>query len=143
MAARTHNPVVLVVEDDPAVRELLADVLDEVDYEVITAQDGSAALQIMQSLRIDLITLDLDLPGLTGSELLRVIHGRELPAPPVVVITSTEPVARELQARVQGTLAKPFDVDDLIALVQELLPKQPVQPAGDGAARGDDSTRSV
>jgi len=123
MAARTHNPVVLVVEDDPAVRELIADVLDEVDFEAVTVADGSTALKTMQILHVDLITLDLDLPGLTGSEFLRIIHDRKRPVPPVIVITSAAPVSRELQVKAQGVLTKPFDVDDLIAMIRDLLPE--------------------
>ncbi len=121
MKARTDNPVVLVVEDDPSVRELLADVLDEVDYEVVAVPDGPAALRTMQVLHIDLITLDLDLPGLTGSELLRIIHERPHPVPPVIVITSSAPLSRELQSKVQGVMTKPFDVDDLISMIRKLL----------------------
>ncbi len=122
MAARTDNPVVLVIEDDPSVRELLADVLNEVDYEVVAVPDGSAALRTMQVLHIDLITLDLDLPGLPGSDLLRIIHERKHPVPPVIVITSSAPLSRELQAQVQGVMAKPFDVDDLISMIRQILP---------------------
>lgn len=136
MAGRTDNPVVLVIEDDPPVRELLADVLHEVDYEVVAAPDGSAALQVMQSLHIDLITLDLDLPGLTGSELLRIIHDREHPVPPIIVITSTAPVSRELQAKVQGVITKPFDVDDLISLIRKLLEKPPKRTRGPAKPAG-------
>jgi CheY-like chemotaxis protein len=124
MAARTHNPVVLVVEDDPAVRELIADVLDEVDFEAVAVADGSTALLTMQTLHVDLITLDLDLPGLSGSELLRIIHERKHPAPPVIVITSSAPISRELQVKAQGTLTKPFDVDDLIGMIRDLLPER-------------------
>ena len=120
--ARTDNPIVLVIEDDPPVRELLLDVLDEIDYEVVAAPDGAAALQIMRSLHVDLITLDLDLPGLTGSELLRVIHERTSQAPPIIIISSGAPISRELQAQVQAVVNKPFDVDDLIATIRELLP---------------------
>lgn len=120
--ARSDNPVVLVVEDDPAVRELLDDVLDEIDYEVIPASDGVAALKVMQSLRIDLITLDLDLPGLSGGEFLNVIQAREMMLPPVVLITSDAPVSRELHTKVQAVLHKPFDVDELIDIIRRILP---------------------
>ncbi len=118
----TDNPVVLVVEDDPAVRELLDDVLGEIDYEVVAVADGGAALRIMQSVRIDLITLDLDLPGLTGGEFLGVIQARERLLPPVVLITSDAPVSRGLQAKVQAVVHKPFDVDELIGTIRGLLP---------------------
>src|SRR5215210_2255540 len=122
MGASNNNPVVLVIEDDPPVRELLQDVLDEIDYEVVAVHDGSTALQVMRSLRVDLITLDLDLPGLTGSELLHVIHERVSAVPPIVIITSQAPISRELQAQAQSVVLKPFDVDDLISTIQQLLP---------------------
>ncbi|HSH80593.1 MAG TPA: response regulator [Herpetosiphonaceae bacterium] len=117
----TDNPVVLVVEDDPAVRELLDDVLGELDYEVVAVEDGGAALRIMRSVRIDLITLDLDLPGLSGDEFLGVIQGRERLLPPVVLITSDAPVSRGLQSKVQAVVHKPFDVDELIEVIRGLL----------------------
>jgi DNA-binding response OmpR family regulator len=129
MAARTYNPVVMVVEDDPAVRELLADVLDEIDYEVIVASDGNVALQVMQSLKVDLITLDLDLPGLTGGELLRIIHERDPQAPPIIIVTSEAPVSRALQAKVQSVVNKPFNVDDLIATIVTLLSRERAKEA--------------
>ena len=122
MAALTNNPVVLVIEDDPPVRELLQDVLGEIDYEVVAVHDGSAALQVIRSLRVGLITLDLDLPGLTGSELLRVIHERVSNVPPVIIITSGAPVTRDLQAQAQAVVMKPFDVDELISIIRGLLP---------------------
>ncbi len=120
-AARTDNPVVLVVEDDPPVRELLQDVLGEIDYEVVAVSDAAAALLLMTTVRVDLITLDLDLPGLTGSDFLQLIHGRSHPVPPVIIITSTAPVSRELQARAAAVLTKPFDVDILIATIRTIL----------------------
>ena len=122
MAAKTNNPVILVIEDDPPVRELLQDVLGEVDYEVVAVHDGSMALQVMRSIHVDLITLDLDLPGLSGSELLGIIHTRANAVPPVVIITSGAPISRELQTQVQAVVTKPFDVDDLLTTIRELVP---------------------
>ena len=119
---RTNNPVVLVIEDDPDVRELLKDVLDELDYQVVAVHDVRAALQLVRSLRVDLVTLDLDLPGLHGKEFLRAIRERMHALPPVIIITSDTPVSRELRATVQAVVDKPFDVDDLIATIRGLLP---------------------
>ena len=113
----------LVVEDDPPVRELIQDVLGEIDYEVVGAADGNAALQILRSLHIDLITLDLDLPGLTGSEFLLLLRARVAAVPPVIIITSDTPVSRELQEQAQAVVSKPFDVDTLIGIVEQLLPR--------------------
>ena len=120
--AHTDNPVVLVVEDDPPVRELIDDVLQEEGYDVVAAHDGAAALRVLETLRVDVITLDLDLPGLTGSDFLRLLQRRKLHIPPVIVVTSHTPVSRQLRKMAQSVVAKPFDIDDLLAAIMELLP---------------------
>jgi DNA-binding response OmpR family regulator len=122
MPAPTDNPVVLVVEDDPPVRDLLDDVLHEVGYEVVGVHDVRAAFQLMRTLQVDLVTLDLDLPGLPGSELLNMLQARSRAVPPVIIITSDTPVRLELRDKVQAVVAKPFDVDDLIAIIRTFLP---------------------
>lgn len=124
MPVRTNNPIVLVVEDDPPVRDLLGDVLREVGYEVVGVHDVRAAFQLMRTIHIDLVTLDLDLPGLPGSELLRMLQARARAIPPVIIITSDIPVSHELSDQVQAVVAKPFDVDDLIATIRSLLPAE-------------------
>ncbi len=128
---KTDNPVVLVVEDDPPVRKLLDEVLQEEGYEVVAVHDGSAALVVLESLKIDIIILDLDLPGLTGSDFLDVLRQRNVNVPPVVVVTSYIPVKRHLQRMVQAVLPKPFDVDDFLAIVLQLVPhRQSVKAPG-------------
>jgi len=126
-----NNPVVLVVEDDPPVRELLDDVLKDEGYAVVAVHDGTAALRVIDSLRVDLITLDLDLPGLTGSELLHMLRVRKVKIPPVVVITGQAPVRRQIKQMAQAVITKPFDVDELIQVVLQLLPERkggPTEP---------------
>ncbi len=135
----TNNPVILVVEDDPPVRGLIDDVLREEGYDVVEAHDGAAALQVLDSLKVDVITLDLDLPGLTGSDFLRLLQRRKIKIPPVIVVTSHTPVTRQLRKMAQAVLAKPFDIDDLLAKIIELVPHlQPdtQQAVGDGTGRG-------
>ncbi len=118
----TSNPVVLVVEDDPPVRGLIDDVLREEGYDVVVAHDGAIALQVLDSLKVDVITLDLDLPGLTGSDFLRLLQRRKIQIPPVIVVTSHTPVTRQLRKMAQAVLAKPFDIDDLLAKIIEFVP---------------------
>ncbi len=128
----TDTPVVLVVEDDPPVRELLSDVLQEEAYQVVTVHDGVMALTVLESLKVDLIMLDLDLPGLNGSDFLNILRQRRVSVPPVIVITSYVPVKRSLQKMIQEVIAKPFDVDDLIGAALRLLPsRRAATPAGD------------
>ena len=121
----TNNPVVLVIEDDPDVRALLKDVLDEGNYEVVAVHDVRAALQLIRTVRVDLVTLDLDLPGLPGKEFMRMLNERVRTPPPIIVITSEGPVSRAVRAQVQAVVDKPFDVDDLIAKIRALVPMPP------------------
>ncbi len=139
---KTDNPVVLVVEDDPPVRKLLNDVLQEEGYEVVAVHDGSAALRVLESLKIDMITLDLDLPGLTGSDVVNMLRQRKVNVPPIIVITSYTPVKSHLRRIVQAVLPKPFDVDDLLARVWQLLPRRQLTRAKvyDLRASGSDIT---
>ena len=120
----SETPVVLVVEDDPPVRGLLSDVLEGEGYEVVAVHDGSTALQVIASLQVDLITLDLDLPGLSGSDLLEVLRRRKAKIPPVIVVTSTKPVLRRTRQMAQLVINKPFDVDELLQGVLDLLPRR-------------------
>lgn len=122
--ATIDNPVILVVEDDPPVRDLLDDVLKDEGYAVVAVHDGATALQVITSLRVDLITLDLDLPGLTGSELLQILRTRKVQIPPVVVVTAEKPVRRKVRQMAQAVVLKPFDVDELVREVLRLLPRR-------------------
>lgn len=127
--ATTEIPLVLVIEDDPPVRALLNDVLQDEGYAVMTVHDGAAALRVLESVRVDLITLDLDLPGITGDELLYMLERRKLRVPPVVMITSGTPVPRAIRQLAERVLDKPFDIDDLVRTVKELLPHPAAQPS--------------
>jgi two-component system, response regulator YesN len=96
---------------------------------------------VLDSLKIDIIILDLDLPGLTGSDFLDVLRQRNVIIPPVIVVTSYVPVKRHLQRIVQAVLPKPFDVDDFLAIVLQLVPRRQLtkaseheQPSGGGEA---------
>lgn len=119
VASRTNTSVVLVIEDDPPIRALLQEVLREIDYEVITAHDGSSALQTIDTLLVDLITLDLDLPGISGGDFIKLLHERTSKVPPIIIITSRAPVPRALRTKVQAVITKPFDVDDFISIVHK------------------------
>lgn len=119
---KSDKRVVLVVEDDPPVRELLDDVLQDEGYEVVAVHDGPSALTVIESLRVDLITLDLDLPGLTGSEFLELMRRRKIDLPPVIVVTGKQPVKRQIKQAARVIITKPFDVDELIQAVLDLLP---------------------
>jgi len=89
MEVAPDRVVVLVVEDDPLARDLLTSVLTDEGYEVIAAENGEQALAAIGTISPNLLTLDLDLPGIAGdvilAELRRRDETRELP---VVIVSA-------------------------------------------------------
>lgn len=113
------SSLVLVVDDEPAVRDSLRDLLEDCGYEVETAQDGADALERLESgLRPSLMLLDLMMPRMSGQELIEHLGAHpELESPPVLVVSaSVEPVA----IRGGAFLSKPFSVEELLGLVARL-----------------------
>jgi two-component system OmpR family response regulator len=111
------------VEDDPDIREVIAEVLRDGGYTVVEAADGTAAFgKLAQVERPCLILLDLALPGMDGFEFLRRLkdhpHASEFP---VLIMTAhdTATATAEHSPGVLGTLRKPFDVETLLAWVNE------------------------
>ncbi len=115
---------VLLAEDDPAVREITAEVLKEIGYDVIQATDGASALRLLAThARIDLLVCDLALPG--GVNGRRVAEtGRSLrPGMKVLFITGYGESAEGANAPAAGApvLLKPFTLDDLANQVHALM----------------------
>jgi DNA-binding response OmpR family regulator len=123
-------PWVLVVEDDPSLRTLIQEALQDVGLPVKTAVDGWQALGWAIPERPSLVVLDLRLPQLDGDEVAAVLRMAHADPVPIVVITGREDAAE--QARRMGAFAylrKPFDMDHLVALVRRAL----AGPSGDGS----------
>jgi len=115
---------ILVVDDDFGSREILADVLTDEGYTVVTAGDGYDALKKMQAWKhFDLCILDIRLPGMDGVTTLKMIK-KTLPQAQAIMITgySVEDLIKE--ALVSGAytcLHKPFDFKEMLELVKKLL----------------------
>ena len=121
--AQRNRPVILVVDDDVAIRTLIQDILDDVHYKVILVADGSAALTAMETVVPDLVTLDLDMPGIHGGQVLELIRQHEdLRDVKVVIITSATLIAPRVKELAQAVVQKPFDIDDLLEVIQRLTP---------------------
>jgi CheY-like chemotaxis protein len=110
---------VLVVDDEPAVRALVAASLDGAGCEVEACADGPTALQSALAAPPQLILLDVALPGLNGADLLRRLRAEPATsAIPVVMLTGLEPPAG---LRPDGVLRKPFAPNDVRETVLEWL----------------------
>ena len=132
-------PTILIVDDDAALREGLAEALADLGFTPAEAADGETALAWLQRRRADAVLLDLRMPGLDGMEVLRRIRASPDP-PPVAVLTAVPTAANTIEAMRLGAadhLAKPVGRADLAALIERLLPAAAAQPAGQRPGSGD------
>ena len=121
----TDRSRVLVVDDERGPRESLRMILSG-RYEVVTATRGAEALEILRTDSIDLVTVDLNMPGMKGDELMRTIR-RESPQTEIIVITgcgSVESAIEGIRHGVFDYLTKPFDVVQVTASVERALERQ-------------------
>jgi CheY-like chemotaxis protein len=112
----------MVVDDEPAVRRLLALILKNAGYEVLPAEDGESALSLLDEVIPDLMVVDVRLPGMDGIELTRRVKddGR-LHGIPVLLVSAFERPAGVEEAGAEAFLSKPFDMDALLDLVRKYL----------------------
>jgi DNA-binding response OmpR family regulator len=120
---------VLVVDDDPAIRGLVADALREEGYSVDLAAHGREALEAMRARRPATVVLDLMMPVMDGFTFIEACQSEQLcDNVPIVVISAMREALERIQAvRVRAYMAKPFDLHDLIRTVA-------MHADGDGAA---------
>lgn len=119
-----HPPLILLVEDDVAIRETVSECLSSEGYRVAAAEHGADALaRLTGGERPALVLLDLVMPVMNGAELVaRVRAEPSLAGLPVVLMTAAISVPTEALPQVDATLVKPFDLDDLLAAVARLAP---------------------
>jgi PAS domain S-box-containing protein len=116
---------ILVVDDEPANRKLLAGLVAHEGYEVVTAAGGAEALAILDSAPIDLVLLDLMMPEVDGMSVLSELQKRQLlPALPVVVVTAHEERKVRIDALTAGAIdfiAKPIDRLEVACRIRTLV----------------------
>ena len=107
----------LIIDDERDTRELLAMLIEKANYSVVTASDGGLALDLLQTVRPDLIFLDLQMPGVDGARFReQQRRNADLLRVPTVVLTGSndEP---QLDPAIVSTLRKPVKAADLLAIV--------------------------
>jgi DNA-binding response OmpR family regulator len=123
---RKHRKV-LIVEDEPGMAEILRLNLQLSDYDVTIAPDGLQALQAFEELKPDLVTIDLNVPKLSGFRLFRLFKQANTTTPvPVVVITASdfEEAEEVVDAGADDFVTKPFDPAELIGKVDFILSRR-------------------
>lgn len=113
---------VLVVDDDPHIRELVRHFIEAEALEVSEAADGTAALALFESLKVDLVVLDVMMPGLDGWTVCREMkRRREIP---VLLLTAKGDSSQKVKGFELGAddyVVKPFDPPELVARIKSLL----------------------
>ena len=119
-----ENKSILIVDDEFGVRESLKMILKSI-YVVHTAANGEEALQCIQKEKIDLVTLDLRMPGLSGLEVLREIK-KNHPGIEAVIITAYGSRENAMEATRYGAefIDKPFNVPDILISLNKSIEKQ-------------------
>ena len=114
----------LIVEDDPAQRELLCSLLEEHGYSCTGVEDGQRALDVLSAGEsLDAVVLDMVLPRLNGHEFLSELRARGEERLQVIVVSGFGPVSRfsEQLPLVRAVLQKPVDVAALLAAVESCV----------------------
>lgn len=113
---------ILVVEDDPAIRESVSECLEDEGYSVVRAANGLEALRLLQAgSRPELILLDLHMPVMDGEELVAALRADEtLGQIPVVLMTGSAPRAGTPVPVADVYLEKPFEIATLLAAIERL-----------------------
>lgn len=114
---------ILVVEDDPDLREALSDTLALSRYRVLTAVDGENAVELLRQHAVGLVITDVQMPRMNGISLLHEIKSR-WPHVPVLLMTAYGVIAQAVEAMREGAsnyMVKPFDVADLLAQVARYM----------------------
>jgi DNA-binding response OmpR family regulator len=128
----SSSRIILVVDDEPRIVELARDYLEHAGFRVITASDGTAALESARRDRPDLVVLDLGLPGLDGLDVTREL--RRAGSIPIVMVTARDDELDKLLGLELGAddyLTKPFSPRELVARVKAVLRRtdRPVEAA--------------
>jgi DNA-binding response OmpR family regulator len=119
-----------VVDDDPKIIRLVKNQMEKDGYRVSTASDGQGAVDLVESTDLDLLVLDVVLPGMDGCEVLKRI--REFSSLPVIMVTGTRrdeaDIVRALESGADDYLTKPLNERELVARVHAVLRRARFNP---------------
>jgi DNA-binding NtrC family response regulator len=120
---------ILIIDDDPDIREILRDCLQALGFLVLLASTGKEGLELVDQQAPQLVLLDIELPDIKGLDVLKEIRKRRMDLP-VVMITAYGSVDRAVQAMKEGAydfITKPFELDHLCLVVRNALERERLQ----------------
>jgi len=122
----SKNEKILVIDDEKELRLMLKEFLEIENYDVLEAENGRTALEIIEKEKPDLILLDLDMPVMTGKELMKELNERDIEIP-IIVITGHKTMNNAIDAIRSGAydyLTKPYDIDEMFQIINRCLEDQ-------------------
>jgi CheY-like chemotaxis protein len=115
------SPKILVVDDEPAIRDLLVAVLEDEGYRTVAASSAPRALELLSAEQPNLVLMDIMMPEMDGREAFRRMEEQpELARIPVVMMSAAY-AADRVPGRVAAFLPKPFDLEQLLATIARVL----------------------
>lgn len=130
---------ILVVDDDPQIRRVLRTTLISQGYEVVDARSGDEALERVRAEKLDVVILDMNMPGMNGIETCRLIRsGSDIAIIMLTVRDSEADKVEALDAGADDYVTKPFGSPELLARIRAALRRLPQTAAGVQSVRVDD-----
>lgn len=130
------KPVLLVVDDEPVARQSLSDILRLEGYGVFSVPNGQAAVEYVRTHTVDIMVVDLRMPGMDGLEVIQVVN-QTSPDTEVILLTayaSTETAIQALRLRIHDYLQKPALPAQIVASVKRGLARRDVRIKGRGSS---------
>jgi DNA-binding response OmpR family regulator len=118
------NEKILVVDDDEHILKSLSQYLELEDFEVVSASNGSDALNLFAEAKPDLVVLDVMMPGMDGFQVLETLRSSDRPTIPVLMLTARDQhtdIMKGYQMGATSYLIKPFNLDELVDAIRELF----------------------
>jgi DNA-binding response OmpR family regulator len=136
---------ILVVDDEPVARQSMTDILKLEGHNVISAPNGQAAVEYVRTHPVDLMVVDLRMPGMDGLEVIQVVN-QVSPETEVILLTafgSTETAIQALRLRIHDYLLKPASPAQVIASVKKGLARRTARTRGRSSADAADSDETI
>ncbi len=125
MSTTTKNPIILVVDDNPKNLQIIALTLRELNYKLIIADGGQKAIELSERYQVDLILLDVMMPGIDGFEVCRVIKSKpQYDGVPIIFLTALSEktnLVRGFELGAVDYITKPFNKEELISRIKTHL----------------------
>lgn len=124
-----EKKTILIIDDDPNIREIVGVALEDMGYVVVSVPDGESALSLAEQRVFDLFVLDIGMPGMDGMEVCRRLKQTPLSATtPIVFLTAQHELSQKISAFLKGGrrfITKPFDLKHLLEAIETVINSEP------------------